>query len=68
MKFKILALAALIAAALHHLRDPLRPLRLNQRVVLANIAEGTHAASQSIAYEADVAITERNLLVKHLNK
>src|SRR5688572_3677217 len=33
-------------------------------VILANIAEGQHLASQGITYEADGAITERNLLVK----
>src|SRR4030095_196282 len=55
MKQKILHLAATLAALL-----TLRP----RGVVLANIAEGQHLASQGITYEADVAITERNLLMK----
>ena len=47
--------AAMFAALFTH-----RP----RGVVLANIAEGQHLASQGITYEADGAITERNLLVK----
>lgn len=64
MKQNLLRIAALIALLLHRFA-PLRPLRLNSsHVVLANIAEGQHLASQGISYEADGAITERNLLVK----
>ncbi len=73
MKKILLLSAALIAASLHRLA-PLRswrPWRLNQQhgpwgsnVVLANIAEGQHLASQGITFEADTAITERNLLMK----
>jgi hypothetical protein len=48
--------AAAILAALFTIR--------RRSVVLANIAEGQHLASQGITLEADVAITERNLLVK----
>jgi hypothetical protein len=55
MKQKILHFAAILAALL-----TLRP----RGVTLANIAEGTHLSSQGVTYEADVAITERNLLVK----
>jgi hypothetical protein len=55
MKQKILHLAAILAALL-----TLRP----RGVILANIAEGTHLSSQGVTYEADVAITERNLLIK----
>ena len=65
MKFKLLALAALIAASLDRLRRPgphhsvLSPQH-SKCVLLANIAEGQHLASQGITLEADVAITERN--------
>ena len=55
MKQKLLHFAAILAALL-----TLRP----RGVTLANIAEGTHLSSQGITYEADGAITERNLLVK----
>lgn len=55
MKQKLLPLAAILAALL-----TLRP----RGVTLANIAEGTHLSSQGITFEADGAITERNLLVK----
>ena len=43
-----------------------RPWRLKSDSVvrLSNIAEGQHLSSQGITYEADAAITERNLLVK----
>src|SRR5436190_20063474 len=67
MKRKLLSLAVLIALLPHRLAPlrALRSLRLNPgRVVLANIAEGQHLASQGITLEADVAITERNLLMK----
>lgn len=50
MKQKLLHFAAMLAALL-----TLRP----RGVVLANIAEGQHLASQGITLEADVAITER---------
>lgn len=64
MKQKVLLLAAALAASLHRFA-PLRALRLNPgSVLLANIAEGQHLASQGITYEADGAITERNLLIK----
>ena len=71
MKFKLLAAAALAVAA-HELRLRLCSLtpssvlsaRNSHCVVLANIAEGQHLASQGITLEADVAITERNLLMK----
>jgi hypothetical protein len=64
MKFKIIVLAALIAAQLNRFRV-FRVFRgSSPPVVLANIAEGQHLASQGITYETDVAITERNLLVK----
>ena len=55
MKKNILRIAAIVAAL----------LTLRRRgVTLANIAEGTHLSSQGVTYEADGAITERNLLVK----
>src|SRR5438128_547768 len=46
----------------------LRTLRLRPQtphlVLLANIAEGQHLASQGISYKSDVVITERFLLAK----
>ena len=62
---KLLALAVILAACIHRLRRLTHNSQLTTRhCVLANIAEGQHLASQGITYEADGAITERNLLVK----
>lgn len=61
------AIAALIHRTRHRVRRltcNLQPATRNAHVILSNIAEGTHQSSQGITYEADVAITERNLLVK----
>src|SRR5689334_6678890 len=61
MKRLIQTTAAILAALFAH-----RPFGRcgSHTVVLANIAEGQHLASQGITLEADVAITERNLLMK----
>jgi hypothetical protein len=66
IKQKILLLAAIVAALIHRLAPfrSLRSSRLKPAIVLSNIAEGTHQSSAGITYEADVAITERFLLVK----
>jgi hypothetical protein len=72
MKQKLFHLTAIVAALIHRLA-PMRTgrqcgshrsSRLKPAIVLSNIAEGTHQSSQGITYEADVAITERFLLVK----
>src|SRR4051812_24695217 len=70
MKKKILHLAAIVAVSVHSLKPRLRfltqhsVLRTQNCVTLTNIAEGQHLASQGITYEADGAISERNLLMK----
>src|SRR5437868_5010732 len=63
MKQKLLALAAILAVAVHRFRV-FGVFRGSQNVLFANIAEGQHLASQGVTLEADVAITERNLLMK----
>src|SRR3954453_24055358 len=68
MKRRFQILAAAVLVAFDKIRCFTQPSvlspRNSKRVTLANIAEGQHLASQGISLEADVAITERNLLRK----
>ena len=75
MKQKLFKIQAALAAILHRTCQRVRSIRTHcslliarcssRRVVrLANIAEGTHSASQGISYKSDAVITERFLLAK----
>ena len=76
MKPLFKSLSAILAALHHRTRHRVRSIGTHCSLLIArcfartplvrlsNIAEGTHQSSHGITYEADAAITERNLLVK----